>query len=303
MISLLRAFFQSWQNLARQAWLWLATIAVFFLAFTSVNALVGAHALAQQVLGEARSRVDVAISFKSSTPPSVVEQARTYLVALPNVAEVSVVTADQALEAFRARFRQDESVMKALTEVGRNPLGATVIVRATSLDEYEKITAALDVPAYKEWIQENSVAEHAGAIHELERLQGAVQLVGSLLLVLFACIALLLVFNAVRLAIFAQRDEILIMRLVGAPKWRIRLPYVLTVFWVTLFAWIAVIGIGSGIYAWLLPQTMGWMRSGLLTMATMFQQSWVVLLGAELGVAGLLAMLIAWIAAGKYVKR
>lgn len=303
MMSFFRALFQSWQQLTRQAWLWLATLVVVCLAFFAINALMVTNVLADRLLDAARERVDIAVSFKAGTPVSVVEQARTYLGELPETATVQVMSADQALEVFRARYKQEESVMKALEEVGRNPFGATVVIRAKELDGYPVLAQALAVPAYEPWIQAQSMTDHREAIQELESLHRVVRLIGSLLLALFSSIALLLLVNVVRMVMFTQRDEILIMRLVGASKWRIRLPYAFSVLWVTIAAWGLMIGGAIALHAWLTPQAFGWMQEGLQAIAVFFAENGVVLLSAQFVVAALVAMSIAWFAAGKYMKK
>ncbi len=303
MMSFFRALFQSWQQLTRQAWLWLATLVVVCLAFFAVNVLTVTNVLADRLLDIARERVDIAVSFKAGTPVAIVEQARTYLGELPETATVQVISADQALEVFRARYKQEESVMKALEEVGRNPFGATVIVRAKELNGYPVLSQALAVPVYEPWIQGQSMQDHREAIQELESLRRAVRLIGSLLLALFSSVALLLLVNVVRMAMFTQRDEILIMRLVGASKWRIRLPYAFSVLWVMIAAWGLMIGAGIALHTWLTPQALGWMQEGLQAIAAFFVVNGVALLSAQFVVAALVAMSIAWFAAGKYIKK
>lgn len=303
MMSFFRAVVQSWQQLTRQTWLWLATLVVFCLAFFAVNTITVANVLANRLLDAAREHVDISVSFKPETPVAIVEQARTYLAGLPDTAEVQSTSADQALELFRARYKQEESIMKALDEVGRNPLGSTLIVRAKTLDGYPRLAEALKVPTYEPWIRTQSMNDHREAIQKLESLRRAVGLTGSLFLALFVCIALLLLINVVRMVMFTQRDEIAIMRLVGAPKWRIRLPYTLSVLWITLAAWGITIGIVAVAYRWLMPQAFGWMREGLQAIAEFFLVNGFVMLFGQLIGAALIVMAIAWVAAGKYIKR
>ncbi len=301
-MTVLRLFWQSIVQLSRHAWLWAATFAVFVLAFLSVQASLGANVLAQRLLAEARQRVDISVSFRPDMPPALAEQAKTYLLGLPSVAEVRLTGADQALEAFRQRYRYQEDVLRALEEIDRNPFGSKLVIRAKDLSGYPQIVDALKAPVYQPWIQAQSTGDQAAAIAELEALQRAVRLVGSLLLLLFSCVGLLLAFNAVRLAIFSQREEIAVMRLVGATRARIRWPYVLAVLWVVIAGWGMVLG---GLFlasAWLAPQLGGWAQTGFLALREAFLSGKAVLLG-ELAVAASLSMLVAWIATGKYIKR
>lgn len=303
MRTFLRIFAQSWQQLVRNAWIWTATLVVFLLAFLSINVLLGTNVLTDRVLNEARQRVDVSISFKAGTPPTIVDQAKTYLLGLPSVEKVDLVSADVALEAFRARYQYQEDVQKALQEVGRNPLGAKLTVHAKTLTDYPAIIQAMQVPVYQPWIQGGSSTDHASAIQELETLRRAIRLAGSLLLLLFICVAILLAFNAVRTAIFSQREEIHVMRLVGATQARIRLPYLLSVLWIVTIALGMVIGVGIAGYYWLLPQSSGWLQESLYALRDAAVSRGTTVLFAQFGIATVLSMMVAWIATGKYIKR
>lgn len=298
----LRILWQSWLQLTRHAWLWAATFVVFLLAFLSIQALLGANVLADRLLTEARQRVDVSVSFRPEMPPALVEQAKTYLLGLPTVAEVRLTSGDQALEAFRQRYRYQEDVLSALQEIDQNPFGPKLVVRAKALADYPAVVEALKAPVYAPWIQSQSTSDQAAAIAELENLQRAVRLTGSLLLLLFSCVGLLLAFNAVRLAIFAQREEIAVMRLVGATRARIRWPYLLSVLWIVVLSWgVVLLGLMAA-STWLAPQLSGWAQAGLFTLREAFLAGKAVFLG-QLGIAAALSILVAWIATGKYIKR
>lgn len=303
MRSFFRILAQSWQQLVRNTWIWFATFVVFLLAFLSINVLLGTNILADRLLNEARQRVDISISFKAGTPPAIVDQAKSYLLSLSSVEQVEFVSADAALEAFRARYQYQEDVQKALQEVGRNPLGAKLTVHAKALSDYPGIIQAMQVPTYQPWIQGQSPSDHAAAIQEMEALRRAIGLAGSLLLLLFVCVAILLAFNAVRTAIFSQREEIHVMRLVGATQARIRIPYLLSVLWIVILALGVVVGIGFAGYRWLIPQSSGWLRESLYALRDIALLKGRVVLLSEFVVAAVLSMMVAWIATGKYIKR
>lgn len=301
-MSVFRILSQSFQQLARHAWLWCATLIVFVLAFFAMNGLLGANALAEHVLDQARHRVNVTVVFRAEAPLAIVEQAKTYLVSLPGVDHVDVTTPDQALETFRERYHAQEDVQRALAEIGRNPLGAKLVIQAKTLGDYGAIVQAIQSPTYDPWILTQSASDHAAAIRELTALQRAVRLVGSLLLLLFVCVGLFLVFNAVRLVMFAQREEIAVMRLVGATRARIIFPFVFSVLWVTLLAWIIVLAMNVGVYTWLLPQAGGWLREGLVVMHEAMAGAWWVFVWEVVIVAGL-SSLVTLFAVLKHMKR
>lgn len=302
MNTFLRVLWQSWVGLARQASVWAGVALVVALTFVSVNALFGAQVLLEGIVRTAGERVDLTVSFRPSAPPAIVEQAKTYLLGLPQVAAVDLAPADRVLEAFRQRNQQEPAVLDALQEVGRNPFGARLTVQAKTLADYPAIAAVFQAPTYQPWVQNQSAQEQAAAIVELELLRRALRLGGSVLVLFFVCASLLLIIQAVRSALHAHRDEILIMRLVGARRTRIRAPFLLMAVWTVGLAWAGVMGGGWLAFRWLYPQTGGWLREGLGTLRAAAETQKLVFV-VELAVAVAIAKLVAWIAAGKHIKR
>ena len=69
-------------------------------------------------------------------------------------------------------------------------------------------------------------AERGDVVGNIVKISNGVAKVGAVLSVVFLVIALLIIFNTIRMAIFTRREEIEIMKLVGATKWFIRGPFI-----------------------------------------------------------------------------
>ena len=213
------------QNLGRNLWLTIMTVIVLTVTLFSVNVLLSLNVLANAVSTSLEDRIDVSVYVKPTATDDEKASLRSYLAGLPQTAEVKTVDPDEALAAFRARHANDPDVLKALDEVGGNPLGTTYVVRARSLDQYPAIIAALDHPAYRDLITEKNFDDYTTLINRIQNIKAKIQQFGIALLALFAVIAMVIMVNAVRVAIFTHKEEIAIMKLVGGSGMFIRGPY------------------------------------------------------------------------------
>ena len=227
MNKILRVFKFAFQNIGRNLWLSIMTIIVLTVTLFSVNILLSLNVTAAAVTSAFEDKIDVAVYLVPNATDDQVTAVRSYLAGLPQVSTVTSITPDEALAKFKERHKDDADVMKALDEVGDNPLGTTLVVKAKSLDQYQMILTALDHPAYKDLIAEKNFEDYRSLVDRVENIKGRARDIGTTLLIIFALIAVIIMVNSVRVAIFTHRDEIGIMKLVGASGMFIRLPFVI----------------------------------------------------------------------------
>ena len=290
------------RNIWRNGWMSLATIFVFSLALLSVNVLLGVQSIVDAVAHSLEEKVDITITFKSDTPEALVSQARFFVRSLPQVKDLQEITPDQALKEFKELHKNDPKVLEALNEVGGNPLGAKLVVKARNPDEYPFLIQAIQNPQYQPYIDRQTYDRHEGAIALVEKAGRQVRLFASALIALFACFGLLMAFNAIRVAIYTQRDEIGIMRLVGASNAFIRGPFVLEGVWLAVIAF----GLSSVVTYVLVVWSEPFFFRALAIdggVRAFFQERFMQIASIEAGILILLAMLSSGIAAGRYSKR
>lgn len=303
MTQLWRIFHNSWMHLARNLWIGLATVFVFFTALLSVNVLLGANAMLTRVVALLEDKIDVTVTFQPETPDGLLTQAKSFVAQLPQTESVRLITADEALVAFRERNRNNPKVLEALNELQGNPLGAQLVIKARSPDQYPFLLQAIQNPQYTPFIKSSSYDDHRLAINRIQEVSRNVQLVGSGLVALFALFGLLTAFNAIRVAIYTHRDEIAIMRLVGASSGFIRAPFVLEGVWLALLAVAA-----TAVIVWfsiqaIEPRLMGLFDGTEPGLRAFFLDQWMILLGVQTAIIAGLAALVSWIAAGRYIRR
>ena len=130
------------------------------------------------------------------------------------------------MEAFRSRHSDNPTVNEALAELQDNPLSASLNVKAHDAKEYAKIADNLKNENLSQWFRNVTYAQNALVIERLSKIINTADKGGLIIIVFLALIAILVAFNTIRLAIYSNRDEIGIMRLVGASNALIRGPYI-----------------------------------------------------------------------------
>ena len=145
---------------------------------------------------------------------------------LAEVKNIEYIPRDKALEIFKERHKNDSAISQSLEELQDNPLLASLNIKAYNPKEYAIIAGHLDEASFKGWFEKVTYAQNAVVIERLGRIIDTAQKGGLILIVFIALIAVLVTFNTIRLAIYSNREEIGIMRLVGASNSFIRGPYV-----------------------------------------------------------------------------
>ncbi|MFA6131708.1 MAG: permease-like cell division protein FtsX [Patescibacteria group bacterium] len=215
----------AFQHFFRNIWLSLTTVSILVLTLLILDVLLVLNLATGAAISNVESRVDVSASFKVGTAADDVQSAAAYLQSLVEVKSVSVVTPEEALELFKIKHADNPTILASLDEVGGNPFGYQLVIRANSVDNYPMILEALDHPSFRDEIEEKDFTDHELLLNRLSEISYKARLFGSLIFAIFLLIAIMIILNTVRVAIFVHREEIAIMRLVGATGWFIRAPY------------------------------------------------------------------------------
>ena len=211
----------------RNGWLSTATIAIVFLVLVGFGGLLMFNSLANIVLADIQDKIDISIYFKVDAPEDRILEVQRALESLPEVKEVEYVSRDVALETFREQHKDDPTVSQALEALDENPLAAAINIKARELKDYEAIAGYLDKESYKDITDKISYAQNIGVIDRLKSIKSTVEQGGLLLIIFISLVAALIIFNTIRLAIYSNREELAVMRLVGASNFFIRGPYMI----------------------------------------------------------------------------
>lgn len=245
MLSFLRIIKFALQDIFRNLGLSSMTVLILVLMLLSVNALIIVNVLTGEAVRAIKDQIDVSIFFQPEATDGQIDELKTYIGAFPEVVGLTYLNKDEVLARFREEHKDNQEVVASLNELGENPLGATLVVKTREPQDYEKIVQALAVPEYENIIEAKTFGDTEKAIARIRTITSQVERFAIAVSALFAVIAFLIIFNTIRVAIYTERVEISIKKLVGASNWFVRGPYMVESLFFTL---VSVIFTGALVY-------------------------------------------------------
>lgn len=227
MTTFLRVIRYAFQNVWRNLWLSLITVSLMTFTLLSMNLVVALGLVADRAIAYVEDKVEVSVYFKQDVPLERVTTASGFLRGLEQVRDVGVITSEEALERFKARHADDPTILASLGEIGHNPFGPTLVVKAHAPADFPFIMEALEHPQFAADVRETDQNDYQGVIDRIRATTDRVKAFGAGLAATFLLIALLIVFNTVRLGLVIHREEIGIMKLVGATSAFVRAPFLI----------------------------------------------------------------------------
>lgn len=210
------------------------------------------------VSGVIESKVDVSVYMLPSTPAEVVTSLASSVKEIDGVESVVVTTSAEALSKFKELHADDELIMQSLRELSGNPLGPSLTIKAINPSQYGSLVAYLGndtalsqsgADGYIEYINFN---DNKTIIENLLKLSNSLRTIGLIGIIIFTLLSIIISFTTIRLGIYSSRDEIGIMRLVGAENYVIRGPFLVEgviIAMISTILSITIIGVLSTVYA------------------------------------------------------
>jgi len=237
-------FFSFWRN----GFVSLASILIMIVTLSVIGSILFVHAILTTSLTQIENKVDVNVYFTTTAPEDQILAMEKDLEALPEVSNVTYVSREQELQDFKDRHANNQLTLQALDELGDNPLGAVLNVKAKQPSEYEGIANYLDqrknaADGSGNIIDTVNYSQNKQAIDSLSKIITSAESLGTALTIVLILISIIITFNTIRLAIYMARDEISVMRLVGASRSYIRGPFVISGILYGLAAGLLTLGI------------------------------------------------------------
>jgi len=184
------------------------------------------NVIANGVLLNLEDKIDISVYFKLGTSEEDILQAKTQLEKLAEVERIEYTSQNEALITFKEKHKDNPVLLQSLDELDSNPLEASLNIKARETSQYASINQFLESVHYKDIIDKVNYLQNKGVIEKLSKIIVDVKTLGLVLSLGLAIIVFLVTFNAIRLAIYSSREEINVMRLVGASNWFIRGPFI-----------------------------------------------------------------------------
>jgi cell division transport system permease protein len=222
-----RIFHFGLKDFWRNGWLTTVTVIIMTMAMLLFIGLIFFGFVTSRAAASIQDKIDVSVFFNTNTAEDQILNIQQSLTSLPEVQSVDYVSQGQALQIFQATHANDPTISQAINELDTNPLEASLNIKAKSPDQYAAIASYLASPNLAQYIDKVSYTDSQQIIDRLAKIVKAIEVGGIAAIVLLTLIAAFVVFNTIRLAIYANRDEIGVMRVVGASNSLVRGPYVI----------------------------------------------------------------------------
>jgi cell division transport system permease protein len=219
-------------NFVRNGFVSLSSVLVMTITLSVITIIILSQAVLNFSLSQLQDKVDVTVFFTVGASESEILSIQSQLQQLPEVASVDYISADQALENFRERHSADYLTLQALEELDENPLGATLNIQAIEASEYEQIANFLEsgdalASNQKVIIDKVNYFQNKLVIDRLISITEGAKRLGVGITIVLVLISVIITFNTLRLNIYIAREEIGVMRVVGAENHYIRGPFMI----------------------------------------------------------------------------
>ena len=220
-------------NFWRNSFLSFAAIVVITLSLCAFGGLIFAGAFGRSLLADVKEKVDINVYFALTAPESDILALKKDISVLPEVLGTAYISRDQALDLFKTKWQNNALIMQGLDEIGVNPFPASLNIKAKDPGQYGSIANYLEsknptdmngVPI----IEKINYQENKLIIDRLSRIIPTAEKGGLIVATILVLVAIIVVFNTIRLIIYTARDEISVMKLVGASNTYTRGPFVVS---------------------------------------------------------------------------
>lgn len=283
----------------------LSSIFILTITLSIITSFYLSRAIFDYTLEQVREKVDVRVYFTTDATEGQIQDIKARLLGLPQVKSIKYTSREDALIDFKKRHEGDQLTLQALDELGTNPFGASLSILAKDTSQYDAIAQSVQAGS-------GLLGDAAGAVDKINYYQlkdsidklnniiGWTDTVGFWLSVVFILMSCMIVYNTIRLAIFVYRDEIAVMKLVGASNMFIRGPFIVEAI---LYAFVATV-ISMAIFwpgtIWITKKTVFFFEG--MNLHAYYTQHFFQLLGILLLSGVLLAVISSLLAVRKYLK-
>lgn len=242
MLSLFRIIKFSFQDIFRNIWLTIITVTILVIALFSVNMLITIRLISDNAVLAVKEKINISLYIKADTPETEIIALKNKISGFDKVRDVTYISKQNALDSFREKYKNNQSVLVALKELGRNPLSPSLTISPKDFNNSNLLINELKM-LDNQIIESRDFSDNTIILEKINNITKRVNQVGLIIIALFILTSLLIVYNTIRVAIYTHRQEIEIMRLVGASNFFIYMPYICSALVYSLLSVLIIIAI------------------------------------------------------------
>jgi len=282
-----------YHNFIRSVFTSMTSVLMMTIALSVITSLIFVQAVLNASLNDIKDKVDVTIYFIPGSEEKSIKEIESSLEKLPEIKEISYTSEEEALMNFKERHANDYLTLQALDELDGNPLGASLNIRAQDPSQYESIAkyfeedgalsrGALTIIDKVDYHQNKIVIDRLNSI-----IAGA-QRLGFIISLILILISIIITFNTIKIIIYMSREEINVMKLVGAGNKYVQGPFIVSGILVGITASLLTIILFFPISIWLGNQMTDFLSLNLFVYyKSNFIQLFIIMLGSGILLGGI----------------
>ena len=293
------------RNFTRNAWLTIAATAVMVITLLIIFVTVVASSVLGEAITSQKQKIDLSLYIKANASEDVLRTLAGKLRIQPNVTEVSISTSENE---YKKASKDNVEGWSLVVDEGIKPaIPAVIHVKLADMSKRKAIEKFISGdPQFKQWVDSSvansqDVEARQQTINKLSSLMDIASRVGVVAGSFFVVISVLIIFNTIRMTIFSRRDEISMMKSIGADSYFIRGPFLIEAELYGVIAAIIAMIVGYLLSTKLLPSLGGYIEVKQ-TKSFILHWWWLILLGM-ITTGFVIGDLSARLALRKYLKK
>lgn len=293
------------RNFTRNAWLTIAATAVMVITLLIIFVTVVASSVLGEAITSQKQKIDLSLYIKANASEDVLRTLAGKLRIQPNVTEVSISTSENE---YKKASKDNVEGWSLVVDEGIKPaIPAVIHVKLADMSKRKAIEKFISGdPQFKQWVDSSvansqDVEARQQTINKLSSLMDIASRIGIVAGSFFVVISVLIIFNTIRMTIFSRRDEISMMKSIGADSYFIRGPFLIEAELYGVIAAIIAMVVGYLLSTKLLPSLGGYIEVKQ-TKSFILHWWWLILLGM-VTTGFVIGDLSARLALRKYLKK
>lgn len=290
-------------NFWRNGFVSLAAILVVVITLFTMGTLIFSKAVLETALAHIQDKVDISVYFKNDADEKDILALRDSVSKFGEVKSAEYISAEKSLEDFKERHKDNATLMQSIEELEKNPLGAVINIKANQVSQYGSVASFLNSknePMENSIIDKINYFQNKKIIDRLSKIIDSSKNLGVIVSLVLVIVSILVTFNTIRLTIYFSREEIEIMKLVGASNRFASGPFVVEGIMYGFFSALITMIIFYPIIVWIDPKIMAVFSE--VSLLRYYINNFVQIFGLLLAVGVVICSFSSLIAVRRYLK-
>ncbi|MBL7021714.1 ABC transporter permease [Patescibacteria group bacterium] len=302
-LDLFRSFKFALQSLWRNFWLTIVTVIIVTLAMASVSFLLIFNLVANNVVDTVKAKSEIYIDLTEDAKQAQVEFLVAELNKLEDIREVIYITPSETLDRFKEEHKNDEVIIASLESLSANPFTGSLKLSVNDISKFDALLTELSRDEYGQILEINNSEfyEAKDLLNVISDYSKKIEKLGFGISLFFVLISIIVVFNTIQMGIYSHREEIGIMKLVGASNWFVRSPFIIESILYSIISVVVMILIFYPLAVYVQPHIDNFLGEYTLDLVASVSSNFLWVFGLEIGIAILITVLSSLFATRRYL--